>query len=134
MARPGLRVTGLTFTLAPALEYRGLVVSADGGAVEGADVELVGAGTGESTLLAGASRWTTDAEGRFTFTARDGDWLAASHPRYGRGEARLEFEAQVRGELVIALSRGLGAPRGAISRRVIDSSGQPVPGALVFLA
>lgn len=134
VARRGLRVTGLTFTLVPSLFYGGLVVSADGGAVEGADVEVVGAGTGESALMAGPSRWTTDAEGRFSFTARDGDWLAASHPRYGRGEAQLEFEAQVRGELVIALDRGLGAPRGAISGKVVDSSGQPVPGALVFLS
>jgi Carboxypeptidase regulatory-like domain len=134
IARRGLRVTGLTFTLVPSLFYGGRVVSPDGKAVEGADVEVVGAGTGESALMAGPSRWTTDAEGRFTFSARDGDWLAASHPRFGRGEARLDYEAQVRGELVIALDRALGAPRGAITGRVVDSGGQPVPGALVFLS
>lgn len=133
-AQKGRRVTGLVFTLVPAVEYRGLVLSLDGGAVEGAQVELVGAGTGEAALVRGPAQWITDALGRFTFTARDGDWLSASHPRHGRGSAQLEFEAQVKGELLIVLSRELGAPRGAISGKVVDGSNRPLPGALVFLA
>lgn len=133
-AQRGRRVTGLVFSLAPAVEYRGRVLAVDGSPVEGAQVELVGAGTGEAALVRGPSQWTTDAEGRFTFTARDEDWLTASHPRHGRGSAQLDFEAQVKGELLLVLSRELGAPRGAISGKVVDGARRPQPGALVFLS
>jgi RNA polymerase sigma factor (sigma-70 family) len=79
----GQAVRGITVFLFPALDYRGTVVDARGGAVAGARVRLLGTPAGEQVIDKPQTEWSTDRDGRFTFHAADDAVLEAV-----RGDAR----------------------------------------------
>jgi Carboxypeptidase regulatory-like domain/PDZ domain len=134
VARPGLRLTGLTIFLAPALEYTGWVVDPDGQFVVGAKVEVVDAALA-SPLVPMASQFKTDDAGEFRFHAFDGAILEARAPGFGPGRARLDGAAQTSHRLTITLTApGTSFTDGRIVGRVVDEQGAPLAGAKVQAA
>ncbi len=133
VARPGEVLRDITISLAPAPRYLGLVLSPEGRPVSGAEVRLLGAGTGESALFPLRARFVADGRGEFHFTARPGAVLEARHPGFSAGRAELDRNARVAGRLVLRLRPGAGeaAAEETIAGRVVDDGGRPVEGALV---
>lgn len=128
-ARPGARVSGVTIFLFPAVDYQGVVVTADGAPVAGAAVRLLGSPAGEQTLAAPASTWTSDAAGQFVFHAPDDAVLEArAGGRVGR--ARLDGAVALTHVMTIRLDGDVAADR-TITGLIVDEAGAPIEGALV---
>ena len=125
----GQIVRGITVFLFPALDYRGRVVDARGAPVAGARVRLLGTPAGEQVIDRLETEWTTDRDGRFTFTAAEEAVLEATRG-VARGWARVDSSAAITRRLTIAL--GDAPPRDAtITGRAVDDGGAPIADALV---
>jgi Carboxypeptidase regulatory-like domain/PDZ domain len=122
-AKPGMRLTGVTLYLTPAVEYRGLVVDKQGKPIEGARVR--------SVEPERAEEWTSDAKGELTFTAPDFALLEARHPQHGVGLAILDLAAQTSRRLTLEITDALPPASAGIAGVVVDAQGAPVDGALV---
>jgi hypothetical protein len=119
--------------LTPALALDGLVVDEEGTPVAGAEVQLLGAG-GRSALLPIATRFATDAAGRFRVAAPQGSTLQARKAGFYPGHARVDADAVVNGRVRILLGAAWAGPepaQEALGGQVLSTAGQPVPGALV---
>lgn len=131
-ARAGQRIEDVRVLMVPAIEYAGLVRTADDQPVPDAEVVLLGAASGEQRLAPIADRFRTGADGTFTFHAPDDAVLEAHHSQHGTGRAKVGFETQVSKRLVITLDRDVTErASGAISGRVVDHGGEPIADAVV---
>jgi len=134
-ARPGAVVRGMEVALQPAIEYRGEVRSPEGKPVAGAEVRILGAAAGDSSLVPLRERHRTDAEGGFAFIAPDGARLEARAEGYAPGRATVDREARTSRRVVISLGpAGEGQPALlSIAGAVVHGSaeGPPVAGAVV---
>ncbi len=119
-ARAGAEVSGLAFYLSPNVARSGLVEGPDGKPKAGATVTAL-----EPSELR-AERWTTDANGEFSFRAPEGALLEARAQGLA-GRARVSG-GSVRIRLAAAPA---SAERLAISARVVGPDGVPAEGALV---
>jgi len=130
VAREGEVVRGLTITLAPEVTYQGLVQSAAGAPVPGAEVRVVDAPPGSGSA---GQRFVADAHGAFTFSAPEDALLEASHPDHAPARARVGLVAQTSGRLVLRLGpKADGGPGDQpIAGTVLDAAGQPAIGAAV---
>jgi hypothetical protein len=129
--RPGETASGLVVWLRPVRPYDGRVEDPDGRPVEGAEVRVLGAATGERALLPSAERATSDAGGAFALSAPDGATLEARHPRYAPGRVALDFAAEAARRVVLRLGQAGERPAPAAIRGRVVSGGAPVEGALV---
>ena len=130
-ARPGEQVRGLSLWLEPLGPYSGRVEDPGGRPVEGAEVRVVGAATGDRALMPSAERATSGPAGAFTLSASDGATLEARHAGFAPGRVTLDRAERTTRRVVLKL----GAPAtpatpAQIAGRVL-SGGAPVDGALV---
>jgi hypothetical protein len=116
--RAGKRIAGGVFRLSPASDYEGMVVDAEERPVAGAEIALLGAGSGEQSLVGVDDLYRSDEQGRFTFHAPAGALLEASHPDHPSGRARVDENAQATHRLRIKLGTG-GTSSGATIRGVV---------------
>jgi hypothetical protein len=131
-ARPGARVRDVIVTLAPAVEYRAVVLSAAGTPVPGAEVRILGAAAGETALLPLPDRHVAGPGGELTLVAPEDAVLEATAPGHGRGRATVDFAARVSRRLAIRLGPAEApGPRAAIRGVVELPSGAPSPETLV---
>jgi carboxypeptidase family protein/PDZ domain-containing protein len=138
VARPGIAVEGLVVWLAPAVEYLGVVLGADGGPIAGAEVRLLGAGADERALYPLAERFLSDARGELRFHAPDWAVLVARKPGFASARAAVDIAAQISHRLELRLKPG-AAPGPAdanlrLAGRVVDREGKPIAGAKVVAA
>lgn len=133
VARPRKRVSGILVYLSPAIEYTGVVLDASGEPVEGAAIVRAD-GKGESALIPLTNRFTSKADGSFTFHGFDGTVFEASHPTAGFGRGELGTAEQVSHRMEIRLTSGARRPEGTIAGVVVDERGQPIAGARVRAA
>ena len=134
MARPGVKVTDLVIYLSPAVDYVGVVVSADGKPVPGAEVRIIDLPAREQELISIPDRFTTDGKGEFKFHAPDAALFEARARGHGPGRARLDQTAVITHRLTIKLAgdqvnESLGTAK--LSGLVVDGAGQPLAGVLV---
>ncbi len=119
-ARAGAEVSGLAFYLSPNVARSGLVEGPDGKPKSGATVTAL-----EPSELR-AERWTTGANGEFSFRAPEGALLEARAEGLA-GRARVSG-----GSLRIRLAAApASTERLTISARVVGPDGVPAEGALV---
>ncbi len=76
---PGVRLSSITITLIPVVNYSGSVVDAEGLALPGASIQLLHADTGEQSMAPLVDTYESDKKGEFVFQARDFSVLRASH-------------------------------------------------------
>ncbi|HHH29972.1 MAG TPA: carboxypeptidase regulatory-like domain-containing protein, partial [Polyangiaceae bacterium] len=132
-ARATQRIEGVVVHLTPLVQRDVEVVDAEGGAVAGATVELLGADSGERTMAPVQSNYTADDEGRVTGQSWPGAMAEARHEAHGVGRVRLAGRRRA-GEVARIV---LGPPDphqtsgGALGGVVVDTGGQPIEGALV---
>lgn len=134
-AARGRQVRGVEIHLVPARPLVGKVVDPDGAPVAGAAVRLLGA-AGEAALVPVEDRFTSGADGTFTFRAAEGAVLVARKEGYLPGRADVTALAAVNGGITVRLGvrhEPLGAT-GPIAGRVTGRDGAPVAGALVAAA
>ena len=134
VARPGVRVRDVVIYLTPAIDYTGVVVSAEGAPVAGAEVRLIDLPAAEQEIVSIEDRFTTDKKGQFVFHAPDEALLEARASGHGPGRARLDGAAQTSHRLTIELAApGAGGELGSASVTgvVVGTDGQPLPGAVV---
>ena len=129
---PHKRMRGATLFLEPAIDYLGLVLSAQGKPVPAAEVRLFSSAT-DAALMPLEDVFHSDAQGEFHFRAPRDGVLEARHPRHGRGRARLDFAAEVSERVVITLDEAASAHASKldITGHVFDTQGVPVQGAVV---
>jgi protocatechuate 3,4-dioxygenase beta subunit len=131
----GQRVRGVVIFLSPANDYRVSVVDADDKGVPSAALRILGASTGELSLLPLPERATTDANGEATVRAPLGAVIEARREGLGSGRAPIDAAAEASGRVVIRL-RTRGRPATFAERRlsgtVVDERGAPVGSALVI--
>ena len=127
--RPREQVEGVTIFLFPAVDYTGHVVDSGGAPVAGATVRMLGSPTGEQTLTALPTAWTTDAKGEFGFHAGDGAIFEARRgAQVGRG--MLDGNVALTHHMTIQL--GDGRPADAtLAGIVVDQDGTPLDGVQV---
>lgn len=131
----GNRVQGVVIYLVPAVDYAGVVLSADGEPAPSAAVRLIDRGDGETALVPPeAVAWQTREDGTFDAKAPDGALLEATHPELGRGRARVDFSAQASRRITITLSTDAepGRLESAISGVVRVEDGTPLPEVVVY--
>ncbi len=121
-------VRGITLFVFPALDYRGVVVDAQGAPVAGAKVKLADP-AGEQTLIKLATEWTTDSKGQFTFNAPDFGVFEASKGKQ-RGWSILDGNAMTTHEMKIVIGDA-PARDSTIKGKTVDTAGQPIAGVLV---
>lgn len=132
-ATPGRRITDVTITLRPAIDYAGEVVDPDGRPVAGAEVTILSTPGGEAEMAPGEDRFRTDEAGAFTFHAPDGAILEARHEPFGPGRASLDRAAQVSHRLVIQLTpEGTESGGERISGTAESPDGEPLAGVMVL--
>jgi hypothetical protein len=131
-AQPGHVVRGVTIRLAAAEPMEGRVLGPDGQPVAGAEVRLLGAHL-EAALVPIQDRFTSDADGRFTFAAPEGTVVEARSEGFLPGRAEVDFFARARGTVTVRLQEQAHVlPAAApIAGRVVSRDGSPVAGALV---
>ncbi|MBL8913563.1 MAG: carboxypeptidase regulatory-like domain-containing protein [Archangium sp.] len=95
----GTCAAGLVIPLVPRVSRRGLVLDSDEKPIAGARITI------SSDDDAAAVRLVTDAEGRFTFSARDGALIEARADGFVPKVTRMDFAIEVTGELTIVLER-----------------------------
>lgn len=93
----GSCVTGLSLSLVPRLEYEGEVLGPDEAPVEGARVTIATEREPPEAPL------VTDAQGRFRFHATDGALVVATHPRFTRAVALVDFRVATTRHLTLTL-------------------------------
>ena len=133
-ARPGVRVRDVVVYLTPAIDYTGVVLSAAGEPVAGAEVRLIDLPAGEQEIVSIRDRYRTDARGEFSFHAPDFALLEARASGHGTGRARLDGGAQTSHRLTIRLGPAAAEERlgsAQLAGVVVDAAGEPVSGALV---
>ncbi|HET8733878.1 MAG TPA: carboxypeptidase-like regulatory domain-containing protein, partial [Anaeromyxobacteraceae bacterium] len=131
----GRHVRGIEIHLAPSVELLGRVVDADGAAVAGATVRLLGA-AGEAALVPIADRFVSDAQGTFRFAAPEGALVEARKDGFLPGRAEVDVTAMVNRRLTVELGpahRALGAAA-PVAGRVVARGGASIAGALVTAA
>lgn len=131
VARPQTRVEGVLIHLVPELEIVGTVVGHDGSPAAGAQVRVLGVGTGETALADAQAEHTADAAGEFRFTAALGTWLEAQHAELGVGRAEVDERALATRKLSIRLAADAGVAEATIGGTVVDPDGEPIEGARV---
>jgi hypothetical protein len=131
-AAPGRLVRGVVIRLNREERILGRVLSPEGKPVAGADVRLLGAHL-EAKLVPIADRFTSDANGEFTFSAPEGTTLEASAEGFLPGWAEVDFLARASGKLTVRLQPRVHELSAAapIAGRVADRRGGAVAGALV---
>lgn len=131
-ARRGYRIRDIIIHLRPVEELTGRVVDPSGQPAPGAEVEVISAPEGRSSLASFPDRFTSDERGEFQVQAPLGAVLEARHPEFSPGRARLDRAAVHRGSLEIRLEQGSERPAAEeIAGEVVDDRGRPVAGALV---
>jgi hypothetical protein len=126
-AQRGVRLSGITIFLTPAVEYTGLVVDDKRKPLAGAQVRRVEPLDGEP------SEFTTNQDGELTFHSPDDASFEASHAGYKPRVQQLDLAAQVSRRLTFQLTPQDGSepsPR-PIAGKVTDGSGAPIDNALV---
>jgi protocatechuate 3,4-dioxygenase beta subunit len=132
-ATAGQRIEGVTLFLAPVLELDGRVEGPDGQAVEGAEVRLLGASTGERALLPLPDRWTSGPDGAFRAQVAEGALLEARKDGFAPGRAEVDFTARAARRVTVRLGPAGAAPPAplTISGTVLDPAGVAAFGAVV---
>jgi len=132
-ARPTQRVDGAVVHLQPLAEREVEVVDSEANPVAGANLELIGADSGERTMAPLQASYTTDAEGRATVQAWPGAIVEATHAEHGEGRARLPYRRVSDDPVRIEL--GEGAPDDtsdeSLGGLVVDPRGAPIEGVQV---
>lgn len=127
VTKVGERLSDVRVAITPAVHYTGFVRSPQGGAVVGAQVKLLGS---QDSLVPLQDNFTSDGNGEFKFTARDGALLEATHRDWAPGRAEVDLSAQISHRLVITMKGRIGdrdrAIDGVIAGRVEDEAGQPI--------
>jgi hypothetical protein len=131
-ARPGHVVGGVTLRLTPAEPMEGRVLGPDERPVAGAAVRLLGAHL-EAALVPIADRFTSGADGRFSFVAPEGTVVEARADGFLPGRADVDFLARARGSVTVRLHEAAHtlAAAAPIAGRVVFPGGAPAPGAQV---
>jgi carboxypeptidase family protein/PDZ domain-containing protein len=127
-ARAGEVVKGLVVRLAPAVEYDGHVVDAEGRPVAGAEVRIAGEDP-SARVVAAPDRWRTGPGGAFHFAAPDGAVLEAR--REGQGVGRGAVDMAVRATRALTIRLQAASSVLSIAGSVEDAQGAPVEGAIV---
>ena len=128
-ARAGEVVRGVTITLAPEARYEGRVVDEKDAPVAGAEVRILG-DRGSDAVVPLRDRFTSDADGRFSFAAPEDVVLEARKPGFAPTRGRVDYTVRVTRRLTLRL----GPARSdllAIEGVVEDSAGTPLQGATV---
>lgn len=128
VVREGTCVSDVVLTLVPRVEYTGWVVGPLDEPIAGATITVATDDEPPGPAL------TSDAEGRFTFHARDGAVVVARHPAWAPASAVVDFRVGVTRELVLRLSvRGpdAGVQRATLTGVVLDERDAGTPGAVV---
>jgi len=123
----GQAIRGMRLFVYPAVDYFGQVVDMKGAPVAGARVKLLG--TPDQTIYKLATEWTSDRDGKFTFHAPDFAVIEATASGH-RGSAILDGKVAISKQMTIVL-RDEPARDQAITGRVIDGDGHPMPDVLV---
>lgn len=97
----GTCAAGLVVPLVPRVSRRGLVIDTDEKPVVGARITIAA----DSDDGSGAVHLVSDAEGRFTFSARDGSLIEARADGFLPAVATMDFTVEVSGELTLTLER-----------------------------
>lgn len=131
-AERGRVVRGVTIRLSAAIPLEGRVLGPDGQPITGAEVRLLGA-LREAALVPIADRFTSGADGRFTFAAPEGTVVEARADGFLPGREEVDFLARARGAVTIRLQEAAHVlPAAApIDGRVVGRDGAPIAGALV---
>lgn len=130
-ARPGERVRGVTLWLRPVRPYSGRVEGPAGQPVAGAEVRVVGSGTGDRALLPSADRTSSGADGSFTLPAPDDATLEGRHPGFAPGRTRIDLAARASRRVVVKLGAASTRDVPTSLEGKVVSAGVPVEGALV---
>ena len=127
--KPGQELSGLEIVLPPGASVEGRVLSPEGSPVPNAWVAVVEAARA-GTAAFSSLRSSTDADGHYRIEgiAPGPHTLEASSEGYRRAVHDVEAKGETRG-VDFQLDRGL-----EVSGRVIDNAGNPVAGAVVFVA
>lgn len=125
---PATCVSDVLLSLVPRIEYTGWVVGPDDAPVAGASITIATADEPPGPAL------TSDAEGRFVFSARDGAVLVARHDGFSPGSAVVDFRVGVSREVVLrlgVLGPDAGVARASLAGVVVDERDAGLPGAQV---
>jgi len=126
-ARAGVRLDDITIYLTPSLDLTVLVTDDKSRPVAGAEVRSFDERRGP----ADASPTLTDAKGHAQLSVQPWSLVEARHTGYTSARARVSFQAQTSGQLVLHLAAGAEPERKRIGGHVVDARGQPVDGGLV---
>jgi hypothetical protein len=126
-ARRGVRLSGITIFLSPAVDYLGLVVDGRGQPIPGARVARLEPLEGEPSEL------SSNTTGEFHFRAPDDAAFEVSAAGHLSRVARLDLAAQVSHRLMVMLPDGAAPPASPqpIVGRVLDEKQAPVDQAQV---
>jgi RNA polymerase sigma factor (sigma-70 family) len=125
VARKGVRVSGLTLFLEPALEYLARVVATDGSPLPGASIRAL-----EGTLVEGAV--AADERGEARFHAAAWATLVATYAGFAPAQVVLDLPIQSNRSVRFVLApRPAGQSAGKIAGLVVDEAGHPIEGARV---
>jgi len=129
-ARAGEVVRGITISVAPEVQYEGRVVDEKGAPVAAADVRILGE-AGRDAVVPLRDRFTSGADGRFSFAAPEDAVLEAHKPGFAPGRGRVDYTARVTGRLTLRLAQSRSGLL-AIDGVVEDAAGTPLPSATVI--
>lgn len=121
-------VSDVLLSLVPRIEYAGWVVGPDDEPIAGASITIATDDEPPGPAL------TSDADGRFTFTARDGAVLVARRDGFAPGSAVVDFRVGVSREVVLrlgVLGPDAGVAHATLSGVVVDERDAGLPGAQV---
>lgn len=121
-------VSDVLLSLVPRIEYTGWAVGPDDEPVAGATITIATDEEPPGPAL------TSDAEGRFTFSARDGAVLVARRDGFSAGSTVVDFRVGVSREVVLrlgVLGPDAGVQRATLTGVVVDERDAGLPGAQV---
>lgn len=134
VARPGQRISDIVFELSAARIVVVEVVDPEGKPVAGAEVEILGAGSGGSSSLPLQRKFQTDEAGHAPVPVPEGGLLEARRDPFAPGRARVDEGAIVSRMLRVQLGPpGSGTTESrSVSGRVVMPNGDPAPNAVVY--
>ena len=130
---PGMHIKDIVVYLLPAVDYLGKVIDPEDAPVEGAKIKLFIRADRQPALMPLPDQFVSDKLGEFRFQAPDYTLVEARHPDFDPARKVVDRDVQVTHKMVLKLTArtARGNAKLAISGKVLDPQGAPLPDALV---